>query len=278
MRIAQENDLVLLIAPRGKRYIVQLKAGGALQTHVGVVRHDDLIGQPLGRYVTSHVGRSFLVLEPSTHDLIVNIRRHGQIIYPKESGFILLKMNIFSGRRVIEAGSGSGGLTLALARAVAPEGRVYSYDNRPEMQFLAERNIQQAGLSKWVEFKMRDIRAGFDEQDVDALFLDVRTPADYLDQARQALRLGGFLGCLVPTTNQVTALLDGLNASRFAEIEVVELLLRQYKPVSERLRPADTMVGHTGYLVFARKVAVLDTSPATPPAETTSSFIDRDRV
>jgi len=271
MRIAQENDLVLLIAPRGKRYIVQLKAGAVLQTHVGVVRHDDLIGQPLGRYTTSHVGRSFLVLEPSTHDLIVNIRRHGQIIYPKESGFILLKMNIFSGRRVIEAGSGSGGLTLALARAVAPAGRVYSYDNRPDMQHLAIRNIQQAGLSDWVEFKERDIRDGFDEQDVDALFLDVRTPADYLEQARQALRLGGFLGCLVPTTNQVVALLDGLNAWSFAEIEVVELLLREYKPVSERLRPADTMVGHTGYLVFARKVAPPAASTPGSPAEAIAS-------
>lgn len=271
MRIARENDLVLLIGPRGKRYVVQLKVGGILQTHVGVVRHDDLIGQPLGRYTTSHVGRSFLVLEPSTHDLIVNIRRHGQIIYPKESGFILLKMNIFSGRRVIEAGSGSGGLTLALARAVAPEGRVYSYDNRPDMQYLAVRNIQQAGLSDWVEFKMRDIQDGFDEQDVDALFLDVRTPADYLEQARQALRLGGFLGCLVPTTNQVVALLDSLNTRHFAEIEVVELLLRQYKPVSERLRPADTMVGHTGYLVFARKVAPFDSLAAESSADVTSS-------
>jgi tRNA (adenine57-N1/adenine58-N1)-methyltransferase len=254
MKVAQEDDLALLIGPRGKRFIVQLKPGAALQTHAGMVQHDALIGQPWGRHIVSHTGRPFLILEASTHDLIINLRRNGQIIYPKESGFILLKMSIHSGRQVIEAGSGSGGLTLALARAVAPYGRVYSYDNRSDMQHLAMRNIQQAGLRDWVEFKLRDIVEGFDETDVDAAFLDVRTPEDYLAQVVRALKPGGFFGCLVPTTNQVSCLLAGLETHHFADIEVEELLLRQYKPVFDRLRPMDLMVGHTGYLIFARKV------------------------
>jgi len=278
--VAQENDLVLLIGPRGKRFIIRLHEGGAQHTHAGVIQHDALIGQPVGRQVRSHLGQPFLVLEPSTHDLMMNVRRHTQIIYPKEAGYILLKMNLYSGQRVVEAGSGSGALTLALARAVAPEGRVYSYENRPEMQRNAMRNLARVGLSDTVEFKNRDVAEGFDETDVDALFLDVRTPGDYLEQVRGALRSGGFFGALVPTANQVSHLIARLEGHRFGDIEVEELLLRPYKPVAERLRPADTMVGHTGYLIFARKVEmeeIVDEEPLTendeaqpeekPPAE-----------
>jgi tRNA (adenine57-N1/adenine58-N1)-methyltransferase len=143
-----------------------------------------------------------------------------------------------------------------MARAVAPEGRVYSYESRPEMQRNAVRNLKRVGLEDYVEFKIRDIAEGFDEMDVDALFLDVRTPWDYLEQARRALKGGGFFGALVPTTNQVSHLIAGLEHYSFGHIEVEELLVRSYKPVAARLRPADTMVGHTGYLIFARKIEV----------------------
>jgi len=265
--VAQENDLVLLIGPRSKRFIIRLQGGGAQHTHAGVIQHDALIGQPLGRQVRSHLGQPFLVLEPSTHDLMMNVRRHTQIIYPKEAGYILLKMNLYSGQRVVEAGSGSGALTLALARAVAPEGRVYSYENRPEMQRNAMRNLARVGLSDTVEFKNRDIAEGFDETDVNALFLDVRTPGDYLEQARGALKSGGFFGALVPTANQVSHLIARLEGHRFGDIEVEELLLRPYKPVAARLRPADTMVGHTGYLIFARKVEIEEVVDEEPLAE-----------
>jgi len=256
MTNARENDLVLLISSRGKRYIIRLQAGAAQHTHQGVIKHDTLIGQPLGRQVRSHLGQPFLVLAPSTHDLMMNVRRHTQIIYPKEAGYILLKMDLYGGQRVVEAGSGSGALTLALARAVAPEGRVYSYESRPEMLRNATRNLERVGLGGYVEFKSRDIAEGFDETGVDALFLDVRTPWDYLEQARGALKGGGFFGALVPTANQVSDLLEGLSRHKFGDIEVEELLLRAYKPVADRLRPADTMVGHTGYLIFARKIEV----------------------
>jgi tRNA (adenine57-N1/adenine58-N1)-methyltransferase len=230
-----------------------------------VIQHDTLIGQPLGRQVMSHLGKPFLALEPSTHDLIMNVRRHTQIIYPKEAGYILLKMSVYGGQRVIEAGSGSGALTLALTRAVAPGGRVYSYESRPEMQRNAVRNLKRVGLIDYVDFKTRDIAEGFDEADTDALFLDVRTPWDYLEQVRQALKDGGFFGALVPTTNQVSNLVTGLEGHHFGDIDVEELLLRPYKPVPARLRPADTMVGHTGYLIFARKIEVEEMVDEDPP-------------
>jgi tRNA (adenine57-N1/adenine58-N1)-methyltransferase len=254
LNVAQEDDLVLLIGKDKKRFLIRLQAGAQLQTHRGVIQHDDLIGQPLGREVRSHLHYPFVALQPSTHDLIRDIKRITQIVYPKDAGYILLKLSVRAGSRVVEAGTGSGGLTLALAQAVMPTGRVYSYENRPEMMRLAMRNLARVGLDAYVEFKERDIAGGFDESEVDALFLDVRTPWDYLPQAWEALKGGGFFGSILPTANQVSELLRGLASRPFADVEVEELLLRGYKPVPDRLRPADRMVAHTGYLIFARKV------------------------
>ena len=161
-------------------------------------------------------------------------------------------MRIAPGCRVIEAGTGSGGLTLILTQAVGPTGRVYSYEVRPEMQDLARKNLTQLGLAGSVEFTLRDIVEGFDERDVDALFLDLPNPWDYLVQAHEALACGGFFGSILPTTNQVSRLIGALEEAGFGLIEVEELLLRPYKAVPARLRPMDRMVAHTGYLIFAR--------------------------
>ena len=254
MGVAQEGDLVLLIAGNRHQFIVRLKQGGELQTHKGIIRFDNLIGQPLGREVCSHLGHPFLVLEPSLHDLIKKIRRSTQIMFPKDIGYLLIKMNIGSGSRVVEAGTGSGGLTMGLARAVSPTGRVFSYEIRPDSIALARKNLIHAGLLEWVELKERDIAQGFDEEDAEALFLDVRSPWDYLAQAWATLKGGGFFGAILPTTNQVSRLIRALPASGFGVVEVEELLLRPYKAVPDRLRPADRLVAHTGYLVFARKL------------------------
>ncbi|NLS78964.1 MAG: tRNA (adenine-N1)-methyltransferase [Chloroflexi bacterium] len=252
MSVAQEGDLALLIGPDKRRFIIRLVPGQERHTHRGVIKHDDLIGQPYGREVQTHIGQAFMVLRPSLHDLIMNVKRITQIIYPKEIGHILLKLSVGPGSRIIEAGTGSGGLTLALAHMVRPAGRVYSYEERPEMSKAAARNLERVGLAEYVELKVRDIGLGFDEREVDALFLDVREPWMYLAQAKEALATGGFFGSLVPTTNQVQDLLQHLEYHRFSDIEVLEILVRGYKPVPERLRPTDRMIAHTGFLIFAR--------------------------
>jgi tRNA (adenine57-N1/adenine58-N1)-methyltransferase len=254
VNVAREKDLVFLMGRDRKSFIVRLEPGAELQTHRGVIRHDDLIDRPLGREVQSHLGYPFLVLEPSTHDLILDLKRTTQIMYPKDIGYVLLRMNVGPGSRVVEAGTGSGGLTLALARTVMPTGRVYSYEMRPEVLNLAAKNLRRLGLFSFVDLKERDIEEGFDEVDADALFLDLRTPWEYLAQAHAALRGGGFFGATLPTTNQVVRLIGALPEHGFSAIEVEELLLRPYKAVSARLRPMDRMVAHTGYLVFARRI------------------------
>jgi len=262
--VARENDLVFLMGRDWKSFIVRLQPGAELQTHRGVIRHDDLIDQPLGREVQSHLGYPFLVLEPSTHDLILDLKRTTQIMYPKDIGYILLRMNVGPGSRVVEAGTGSGGLTLALARAVMPTGRVYSYEVRPDVLNLAAKNLEKLGLRSFVELKERDIEEGFDEVDVDALFLDLRNPWEYLTQAHMALKSGGFFGATLPTTNQVVRLIRALPEHGFSAVEVEELLLRPYKAVPARLRPMDRMVAHTGYLVFARKIEQETGASAVP--------------
>lgn len=253
-RYAQAGDLAMVVDARRRWRIVRLTPGQTLQTHHGILAHDDLIGRPWGSRVVTHLGQPYLLLTPSIHDLALQVRRITQIVYPKEAGYVLLKMNIGPGSRVIEAGTGSGGMTLVLAHAVRPDGRVYSYEVRPEMQQMARRNLERAGLAEIVEFKLKDIGEGFDEREVDALFLDVPAPWDYLEQAHAALVNGGYLGAILPTANQVAQLLAALEETPFGLPEVEEILLRPYKTVAARFRPADRMVAHTGYLIFARSL------------------------
>jgi tRNA (adenine57-N1/adenine58-N1)-methyltransferase len=246
------GDIAQLIDPRGKIHILQLIPAGKLQTHLGEINFDDLFGLYWGSHIKSHTGKNFLLLQPSLHDILLNIRRSGTIMYPKDIGYILLNMNIIRGSHVIEAGTGSGALTIALAVTVGPEGFVYSYDNRDDSQALARKNIEKLRLENRVSFTPQDISYGFYETGVDALFLDLPNPEDYLDQVRQALKPGGFFGCLLPTTNQVIRLLEKLKAFNFAFIEVTEIIQRHYKPVPARLRPEDRLTAHTGYLIFGR--------------------------
>ena len=251
----QPNEFVLLIAPDDKRYLVRMTPGQRLDTHHGFIPHDAIIGQPFGSTVKTQLEYAYLLLQPATYDLMMRIKRASQIIYPKEVGYIILRMNIIPGVRVVEAGTGSGALTLALSRFVRPNGRIYTYEERDDMLELARKNLERVGALDVVELKQRDIRAGFDERDADALFLDVREPWLFLAQAHAALKGGGFFGSLVPTTNQVSDLLQEMERTGgWADIEVIEILTRHYKPNAERLRPEDRMIAHTGYLVFARAI------------------------
>jgi tRNA (adenine57-N1/adenine58-N1)-methyltransferase len=260
LSLAAAGDLALLMERGERPRIIRIEPGRTLESHKGILPHDDLIGKPWGSEVTTHLGHPYLMVRPSLHDRVINLRRISQIIYPKEAGYILLKMNIGPGARVLEAGSGSGGLTIVLANAVGPGGRVYSYEVRQDMLQMARRNVEQEGLGDRVVFRLRDAAEGFDEVDLDALFLDLPSPWDYLPQAHAALVNGGFFGAIVPTTNQVSRLLTALHRASFGLLEVEEILLRPYKPIPTRLRPTDQMVAHTGFLVFARALIASDES------------------
>ena len=248
----QPGDLAQLVSPSNKTFTVRLVPGGQLQTHRGVVDFDDLIGLPWGSEIFSHKGSPFFLLQPALGDLLREMKRATQIMYPKDIGYVLVAMGIGPGTTVLEAGTGSGALTTALAWAVGPQGHVTTYEIRPDTQRLAQKNLERLGLDDRVTFKLKDIAEGFDETGVDALFLDVQNSFDYIQQARDALKSGGFFGSILPTTNQVSRLLVALYQYDFAFVDVCEIILRFYKPVPERLRPTDRMVAHTGFLIFGR--------------------------
>ena len=254
METTQPGDLVQLVGLSHKNFIIQLQAGQELQTHRGILVHDDLIGKQWGSRVFSHTGAPFYLLQPALVDLITNTRRTTQILYPKDIGFILMSLGIGPGQHVIEAGTGSGAMTTALAHAVGSQGHVTTYEIREEMINLARKNIARLGMQARVTFKQRDITEGFDEKNAIALFMDLPKPETCMTQVKQALVPGGFFGCIVPTSNQVIQLLPVLRNKGFAFIEICEIMLRYYKPVTQRFRPADRMVAHTGFLVFARSI------------------------
>jgi tRNA (adenine57-N1/adenine58-N1)-methyltransferase catalytic subunit len=251
---AAAGDLALLVGLRHKHFIFPILPGGTFHTHRGILLHDDLIGKVWGSQVFSHQGAPFFLLQPSLADLLVDLKRSTQIMYPKDIGFILASMSIGPGQSVLEAGTGSGSMTVALAYAVGPQGKVVTYERRAEFQNLARKNLERLGLDGQVEFKLADIADGIAETDMDACFLDVANPWDYVRQVRAALKPGGFFCNLVPTFNQVQSLLLGLRRESFAFVEVCELMLRYYKPEPTRLRPTDRMVAHTGFLTFARRI------------------------
>lgn len=253
---AQEGDLVQLVGLRHKHFIIRLKVGGIFQTHRGVLKHDEMIGLPWGSQVFSHNGAPFFLLQPALGDLLREMKRNTQILYPKDIGYLMVTMGIGPGMHILEAGTGSGALTSAFAYLVGPQGRVTTYEAREEMQALARSNVESLDLSDRVTFKLGNVGDGFEERDVDALFLDLPNPYDYIEQVRTSLKPGGYFGCIVPTVNQVSSLLVALRRNRFAFLDVCEILLRFYKPEPNRLRPADRMVAHTGFLVFGRPVII----------------------
>ena len=266
--LARAGDLAQLQGSGHKSHLITLVPGGVLQTHRGVIRHDEIIGKPWGSRLQSHQGNPFYLFKPGLADLISQTKRTTQIMYPKEIGYILVKLGIGPGTRVLECGTGSGGLPTALAYMVGDTGRVYSYERNPGPQEVAKANLNKLGLAHRVNFRLGNAEEGFAERNLDALFLDLPNPYDYLGQVRASLKGGAHLGLLLPTSNQVVLTLEALKSANFAFIEVLEILIRYWKSDWKNFRPVDRMIAHTGYLVFARPVdspledePVLDSEP-----------------
>lgn len=263
MANAEAGQLAMLIGTGRKSFIFTLKGGESLQTHQGIIAHDHLIGRRWGEPVESHLGHTFSFVQPTLRDLLLDTERRSQIVFPKDIGYILLRLSIRPGLRVLEAGTGSGALTCALAWSVGTSGHVATVDRRPDMQELAARNLTRLGLRDRVELIQHDVEENALELNTphQALFLDLPDPQQALDNMLPNLEAGSPIGAILPTANQVSALLEELQKRAFADVDVCEILLRFYKTVPPRLRPSDRMVAHTGYLVFGRYML-----PATEPA------------
>jgi len=217
----------------------------------GMIKNEDLDNIQMGDSF-SLGSKKYLVLPCSLQDYIMEyMERKTQIIYPKDAGYITLNLDLAPGQKVGEAGTGSGALTAIFSRAVGPEGLVYTYERRPDFADMILRNLEGCQAYDNILFHNQALEKEELPEGLDAFFLDMKSPWEILPQVDQALKPGGRIGFLLPTTNQVTRIISILQSSGYFIQEVAEILRRGYKPNPERLRPQDVMTAHTGYLIFA---------------------------
>jgi tRNA (adenine57-N1/adenine58-N1)-methyltransferase len=254
----REGEPVLLVDRRRRRYLVVLRQGGVSDLRGGKIAHADLLGQEEGGLVRSTRGERFLALRPTLAEYILEMPRGAQVIYPKDLGAILLLADIFPGARVLEAGTGSGALTMALLRAVGQEGRVVSYEVREEFARTALRNILRfLGPAPHLTLRHQDVCEAILEEDrpLDRILLDIPEPWRAVPQASASLVPGGILLAYLPTILQVAQTVEALRAAgTFALVETTEVFLRPWQVEGRSVRPAHRMVAHTGFLVTARRV------------------------
>jgi len=254
MTIIGEGDDILLYLDGKRTYLVRVEAGGQFHTHKGFVELGDLIGQPYGSPLISSLGVRFTALKPLVRDRILKTDRRTQVLYPKDIGYILIQLGLGSGSRVMEAGTGSGALTMSLADAVRPDGMVYSYDINPKFQGVAAGNIERAGLLDYVDLRVGDVVQGIDVADVDAVVLDLAVPWLVVPHAYDALAGGGIIVSFSPTIEQVMKTTYALGGLPFVEVGTIELMLRNITVAENRTRPQTRMLGHSGYITSARKI------------------------
>lgn len=246
----------MLIDPKQRRYLLTLVQGQVFHTHAGMVAHDDLIGVLEGAEVCGSTGRRFVVMRPTLADVVLKMPRGAQVIYPKDLGAILLAADVGPGMRVLEAGVGSGALSMALLRTGA---EVIGYELRPDFARTARANVAQwVGEDVPYRVSERDVYDGIDERDLDRVVLDLAEPWRVLGHASKALRSGGILLAYLPTINQVSRLRVEMSRSRFAMAETSELLRRTWHVEERSVRPDHRMVAHTGFLTTARLLAPSD--------------------
>ncbi|HOE18635.1 MAG TPA: hypothetical protein PLX02_06350 [Syntrophorhabdaceae bacterium] len=248
MKTIEENDYIRIIY-KDKSYFKKIITGQAFHGKGGILDYASLIGKRYGmRY-----GR-YEVYEPTIEDIIMyGLRRETQIVFPKDSAFICLKLGLRNGTRIVEIGTGSGAMTYLFSKMAGPDGAVVSFEQEERHHRNAKKNIER--FAEWdnTELRNENVEEYACEIPFDAAFIDVREPWLCLEAARRLIRDSAPVGMIVPTANQISDLLRGLEKG-FGLVEVIEILLRKYKTVAERVRPTDRMIAHTGYLVFARKL------------------------
>lgn len=249
-----EGEPCLLVDNRGRRYLVDLRAGKSFQFHAGAVAHDDLIGAPAGTVIWTTAGARLVALRPRLADYVLKMDRGAQVVYPKDLGPIVHWADIAPGHTVVEAGTGSGALAMALWRAVGPQGRVVTVERRSDHIEHAHRTISRflGGIPDnliMVEAIVEDV---LPDHAPDRVVLDLPEPWSVVEPAADALAPGGLLCAYLPTVPQVQKLHEELRISRrFVGVETFEIMLREWQVDGRSVRPVSQMVGHTGFITVA---------------------------
>lgn len=250
------GDRVLLVDDKERRYLIRLQPGATFHFHGGMVPHDRILGTQEGDVVRSSGGARLRCLRPTLADFVLKMPRGAQVVYPKDVGAILVNADIAPGTRVLEAGTGSGSLTMALCRATGPDGRVVSYEVREDFHRTAAANVASffGEAPAWLDLRLGDVRevAGTGEA-FDRCVLDLPEPWAVLEALRPALRPGAILCSYLPTTNQTQQAVLALEAAGFLEVRTLEVMVRTWHVTARSVRPDHRMVAHTAFLTFARR-------------------------
>ena len=246
------GERIVLIDSKGRQFLVTLAETGELHTHTGVIRHTELLGEDEGTTVRSTTGARYTAVRPTLSEYVVRMPRGAQVVYPKDIGPILVLADVYPGVRLLEAGVGSGALSMALVRAGAD---VVGYEIRADFAEGALANVRAfLGDDAMARYRVeiRDVAEGIDERDLDRVVLDLPEPWRALAAAREALRPGGILLAYTPSVMQVATLREAIEDSDFELPSTVEVLQRAWHVEGQAVRPDHRMVGHTGFLTTAR--------------------------
>ncbi|HEX5113862.1 MAG TPA: tRNA (adenine-N1)-methyltransferase [Pseudonocardiaceae bacterium] len=252
------GDLVQLTDTKGRHHTFPLQPGKQFHTHKGSFDHDSLIGQPEGVVVRSSGGMDYLALRPLLADYVLSMPRGAAVVYPKDSAQIVALADIYPGARVLEAGVGSGALTCTLLRAVGDSGAVHSYERREDFAKIAAKNVRTffGGEHPAWTLTVGDLASAIRPDEVDRVVLDMLAPWECIDPVAKVLTPGGVLICYVATTTQLSRTVETIrDHGRYAEPAATETLLRTWHVEGLAVRPDHRMVGHTGFLVTARRIA-----------------------
>ena len=257
--LIKDNDLIFLILDERRRWLMEVKSGDTFHTHRGIIEFNDIIGKKFGTCVFSRpyetAGYKFFVLKPLPSDYILHMARKTQIIYPEDAGLILIYSGIGPGSMVIEAGSGSGALSCILGNYVRPNGHVYSYDIREKSLNRAKKNVAKANLEEYVTIRFGNILEDeLNHKNFDSVVLDMPQPWQAIEIVKKYLKLSGTLVSFSPTIEQVKKTTFALKENEFIEINTYELIKRRIQVKPNATRPETRMVGHSGYITFARNL------------------------
>ena len=264
----EPGEKVLLVDARGRRFLVRLQAGASFHFHGGIVPHDLVLGSEEGVIVHSTMGEQLTAFRPRMSDFILKMPRGAQVIYPKDIGALLVYADIAPGGRVLEAGTGSGALTLALCRATGGEGQVVSYEARADFHQTAAANIEAffGKVPHWLDLRLGDVRDVASTGDAfDRVVLDLPEPWAVLAEVGAVLRPGGVICTYLPTTNQMQQSALALEEAGYGEVETFEVLLRSWHVTRRSVRPDHRMVAHTGFVTVARRGRAEGPGTGSPP-------------